>query len=393
MTPLRILLIIVIIILVVAILIPFVLKTVGLSFPFFGTRGSSRGAVTPILRSTDGGATWEAVSVSRNESVSFPDQVYDVAFDPDRVDMVFAGTSAGLWKSTDQGVTWEGVRDGAGVLPEAAEVYRIRISPVSSKIMYVASTFGKRGRLLRSEDGGASFREIYFTGEEQPGVYDIILDPTSPNHIIIATGEGGILESQNGGRTWSVKKIFTEGVQTLLVNDRFLDEMYAVTESGNVWKTYDGGEQWADLGEGMQSPTIAGVVADTSSSFEVYDQSSFSLFGQSASAEILPRIIIDAEHPTIVYAGTSQGLLRSTNGGFVWEKLNVLIPRESLPVGGVLLNHRNSSIIVAVAGSAVYRSDDGGAHWTKYLMPTGGRAVGIYTNPWRPGVLFSTFSE
>src|SRR6266496_2477839 len=126
-------------------------------------------AVTYILRSTDGGATWQGPS-----QVSTPDRP-NVAVDPSNSNIVYitytdfnqpAGRIAG-YKSTDGGVTW-----GSEFLigdPIAAPGYQQSSQPrvASNGWIYVGyqeyndqnvgCSAGVRNELARSTDGGASW--------------------------------------------------------------------------------------------------------------------------------------------------------------------------------------------------------------------------------------------
>ena len=69
------------------------------------------------------------------------------------------------------------------------------------------------------------------------GVFDLYIDPQDADHVVIATGQGGVLETRNGGRTWRVRRWFSEALTQILVNPVFFGEMFVTTSGENLFKT------------------------------------------------------------------------------------------------------------------------------------------------------------
>ncbi len=66
----------------------------------------------------------------------------------------------------------------------------------------------------------------------------------------------------------------------------------------------------------------------------------------------------------VVYAGTSSGLFRSTDGAGTW---NLVVGLGDQPVNALALHPRAPRIIYAGVPGAMLRSDDRGEHWTAVL--------------------------
>ncbi len=383
---LKIVLVVLVIILGLVVIIPFVLSVAGFNVLQFGSVGGGISvAGEGLLRSRDGGESWENAAKSTEPKTSFPREILDLSFHPSIPDILFIGSKgAGLWKSADGGNSWRRVQDRARVLDPRADVYRVAMSSLQPKIIYLAVFQNNRGRVLRSEDAGESFREIYFVTANRFGVFDLHLDPQDANHVIIATGQGGVLETRNGGRTWRVKRWFSEALTRLLVNPFFSGEMFVTTSGENIFKTFDGGENWADLNEGLQEAARArDEMPERMSLRPTLNPFSVGTFGRTLEA-----LVVDPNIFTTLYIGSRDGLLRSTNGGFSWTRLDVLIPPEALPVKSVAVHPRNSSLIFAAASNQIHRSDDGGTNWSVKTLDIKGRISKILIHPLKPDTMF-----
>lgn len=64
--------------------------------------------------------------------------------------------------------------------------------------------------------------------------------------------------------------------------------------------------------------------------------------------------------PGLMYAGTNQGLYRSTDGGISWNRTGTFTM-----VRAVVLDSRNDSLIYAGTSTGIYRSTDGGLSWVQ----------------------------
>lgn len=386
----KILLVGLVIILGLLVVLPFILSVAGFSYfetPSFssGASGavSSSGVQGLLSRSRDTGENWEDVSFLRDRRISMPAQVLDVAFHPQNPDFVFMGTkSSGIWKSKDAGQSWEKIFDKSRVLNPAADVYKIAISRSNPQIIYAAVFQDRRGRVLRSSDGGETFREVYFVTVDRFGVFDLYVNPANAEWVRAVTGQGGVLETKDGGRNWRVLKWFGEPLVKILVNPLFPIEMLVVTERGRIFKTFDQGENWADLQEQDDGRDGGNLNYGPPSGFNPFAQ----LFSRSDKAPVL---ITDPQVFTTLYLGSQEGVLRSLNGGFTWQRLNLLIPPESLPVGAVAVHPRSSDIIFAAALSELHRSDDGGTNWRVSFLSTSSKIKNLFIHPLKPEIMFA----
>ncbi len=83
------------------------------------------------------------------------------------------------------------------------------------------------------------------------------------------------------------------------------------------------------------------------------------------------QILIDPSNPSIIYAGTNQGVYRSTDGGETWEPRNGgLGGYGDLVVSGIVRHPTNPDILyIATWGYGLFKSTDAGRNWTRLTDP------------------------
>jgi photosystem II stability/assembly factor-like uncharacterized protein len=113
--------------------------------------------------------------------------------------LYFGGYDDGLWRSTDYGNTWSQInRD----VPPVAQGLGLAVGGTTPATIWVARGCAC-GRLLKSTDGGMTFRETGTGLPEDADFYSFVVDPYDNNHLLSGLHEAnGIVESTDGGETW-----------------------------------------------------------------------------------------------------------------------------------------------------------------------------------------------
>ncbi len=294
-----------------------------------------------VYKTFDGGENWEQkVAISKGSDLS-QTSILKIALDPQDSKIVYLGTrGAGLFKSMDGGELWYSLADRDGVLNKLGNVIDIAIDPKNSNNVYVGAYQDRYGVMLRSNDAGKHWEEVYRTARDRYAVFGVEIDPFDPSLIYMATAEGGLLRSFDFGKTWKMIKWFDDVIIGLKVNPQDSRIMYVGTNNRGVYKTFDRGQNWQKL--------------------EKLDE-----FPEAQSIETL---VINQKNPDIIYTGSKQGFLKSVDGGLTWQRLNIIIPPRSLIVQSIALDKNNSSLIYYAAGNAIYHSQDGGQSWKMYLV-------------------------
>lgn len=161
-----------------------------------------------LYRSLDEGRTWRAAMDGLAHRHVFclacTQQPAGVA--------LYAGTEpVHLYRSRDLGGTWEelpALRSVPGcekwdfpAPPHLAHVKHIAFDPRDSRRMFVCI---EQGALLRSDDAGASFRELHFqdrTFRLNKDAHRIVFNPAHAEEMCLVGGEG-VCRSRDGGETW-----------------------------------------------------------------------------------------------------------------------------------------------------------------------------------------------
>lgn len=330
---------------------------------FFGVNfgGSASVAGRGVFMSEDGGLTWEEinnVADSRSNLSAFT--ITDFAVDPGDSNKLYAGTKGnGLWRSGNLGENWEKIVDGSGVLAQRSDVFRIDISRANPKLWFLAVYQKNRGTLLKSEDGGRTFEEVYFMPVERFGVFDVWFDDASGS-VFIVTGQGGLLESGDRGKSWRVVRWFADGLLRFEASPAFRSTFYVLTSGGRMFKTTDRGGTWLDI----------------TSNFDAFDKSRTSqdltITGRSGK----------------LYLSSDYGLLSSRDGGSSWERVQVIIPPEALPVLAVAFHPFNESAFFISAKDNLYKTADGGFTWSIVPVPELGRITKLVIDKNAPSRMY-----
>lgn len=221
-----------------------------------------------VWRSEDQGRTWEAASAG----LATP-YVRWLAYHPDISDREFAGTEpAGIFVSHDGAATWracpevEQLRDMHGwSLPYSPEAGCARGFAFHGSRVYAAVEVGG---VLRSDDGGETWRlaegsngDPDLAGPEDesliyPDVHSITVHPSSPDLVYAPTG-GGFYRSDDGGRSWVLR--YDCYCRAVWLDPRdpehiILGPANSVDRDGRIEETRDGGHTWALAGTGLDAP-------------------------------------------------------------------------------------------------------------------------------------------
>ena len=191
-------------------------------------------------------------------------------------------------------------------------------------------------------------------------VTDVVVDPTQPNTIFVASAGGGVWKSTDAGMTYTPAwpRDFPQAIGALARgSDGTLwagtGEANAsgggITYVGNgVYKSTDGGATWTNVGLAN-----AGMI------------------GRIAVDPTNPQRVLVAAAGSIYSTGGDRGLYRTTDGGAHWDP--ILVPDlNAAPYTGVV-----DVAIDPVNPNRVYATQ-WDHHRTSYLRPYGGIGSGLY---------------
>ncbi len=210
---------------------------------FVGTWGDAG-----IYRSTDGGITWQPA----NTGLTSP-YVYGLAISPNyAVDRtVYAATAmTGVFKSVDGGASWNAVNNGLGSL----QMSSVSVNPVDPQLI-LAGTYD-RG-IYRSTNGGASWSHVPLGNDV---VWTIVTSQANPA-IVYAGTDGGVFRSDNRGQSWT----YVGGLgrtYSLALDPLSAQVVFAGTSGSGVLITTNGGLYWRPLDEGLENRVVQALALD-----------------------------------------------------------------------------------------------------------------------------------
>ncbi|MDL2717037.1 MAG: hypothetical protein PT977_04730 [Acidobacteriota bacterium] len=310
-----------------------------------------------VYKSFDGGVTWAAtgpgIDVKTINSVS--------TAGPD----VFAGTSNGIFSTTDNGATWRRVP-----APSFASI--LKILPVGNTLF--AGTFGNSSGVMRSDDDGDTWSA---TGG--PAVaYKIVRALHASGTTVLAGGEGGFFRSIDNGVTFTEPARASIGLPVSGTPYAFApvgSSTFLGLNPGGVYKSANDGATWTSSNAGLPAGVLVSSLVSTGNT--LYLGSNGPLYrsadaGTTWSAVTPPNpagpnsvysLLVDGG---ALYAGTfgfgtpdTHGLFKSTNSGATWTRLANGLP-SNRPVYALAAD---GSRVYAGLSKGLFFSEDNGATW------------------------------
>jgi photosystem II stability/assembly factor-like uncharacterized protein len=171
-----------------------------------------------VFRSTDGGRNWKKVLYKNDVTGAI-----DLCFAPGEPRIVYAafwhairkpgetgttfGPGSGIYKSTDEGVTWKEVT-GTGLPPKDWGRIGLAVAPGThgKRVYALIEAKDKNNGLYRSDDGGATWQRAT-TDDRIAGFWymsEIFIDPR--NADVVYVPKQSLYRSTDGGKTFTVIK-------------------------------------------------------------------------------------------------------------------------------------------------------------------------------------------
>jgi len=228
------------------------------------------------------------------------------------------------------------------------------------------------GGVWKTENAGVTWTPI-FDNEGSYSIGTVVLDPKNPNVVWVGTGENnsqrsvgygdGVYRSEDGGKSWkNVGLKNSEHIGKIVIDPRDSNTVY-VAAQGPLWgpggdrglyKTTDGGKSWKRVLYVSENTGVTDVVMNPNR----------------------PDVLIAASYQrrrhvwTLIDGGPESALYKSTDAGATWTKLKSGLPSEEMGRIGLAMAPTNPDIIYAIIESidkegGIFRSDDGGATWNR----------------------------
>ena len=354
-------------------------------------------------RTLDGGRTWETVTSARVGEDAWTTRGLDVTtnygvhFDPfDVRHLIISYTDIGAFQSRDGGSSWTSATTGVPTAWRNTTYWVVFDPQVKGRIWGAFSgthdlprpkmwrnrdTRTFNGGVGVSNDGGKTWTPSN-TGMPSTSVTHILLDPSSPAgaRTLYACGFAtGVYKSTDDGQSWTLKNRGIEGAApfawrltragdgTLFLVVARRGEGDGPGGDGALYRSRDAAEHWEKM------PMPAGVNGPVGLTLDPRDERRMYLaaWGLGRAGGI----------------DTGGGIYLTTDSGATWKPLF----QDSQHVYDMTVDPKNPRVLYACGFDAgAWRSDDGGATWTRirgYNFKWGHRVV---IDPGDPAMIYIT---
>jgi photosystem II stability/assembly factor-like uncharacterized protein len=189
----------------------------------------------------DAGREWE----ERMNGMKEVHIVTAIAINPKDPAVLYGGTTGGIYRSEDGAATWKKINNG--LIPEselmasmALGVNAIEIDRINPDVVYAGTTKG----LYRTTSKGETWERIGQTISD-PFISSIVLHPSDPSILYIG-GPAGVWKSTDAGKTWQPtnKGLGTLNIRALAMEPKHLETLYAGTNGSGLYRSADAAATW-----------------------------------------------------------------------------------------------------------------------------------------------------
>ena len=364
--------------------------------------------VSHVWRTTDGGATWidstDGLPLLRPTALLVDPHNPDTLYLGSKCEPLFkvatgpaAINAAGVFKSTDGGLTWKAVFGGVTSFQQCAE--ELSLDPFSPWRLFVTVPFGGSAQVESYDDG-----QTWEPADGSRPARAVVFDARYPFTHYGITGDfsAKFFVSQDGGFTWSVVNAKLPAAPTSLSMDPERSRIFLGTING-VFRSGNGGTVWAPtsvLPVGVKSIDFGGeprsLFAATSAGLvQVMNRG----LGDARPVDLhdvaanVTAIAVDPTDSNVVYAGVRDPytlgdnvgrgrIVCSTDAGASWERLGI---DDSTPRGDLLAVDAAGTLYAGTYGGILYRRARGESAWT--VVHTGGMNS-LAADPKKAGTVF-----
>ena len=329
---------------------------------------NAEGSVGIFRRSIEG-EQWEHVYDER--------ETYTVYVHPGDPTYIFAGTDNGVWRSEDNGKTFQRTHFPQG----KTQIWSFLTCQDAPDIMYAGAS---PIEIYKSIDRGTSWEKLSTpdikercSGPFSPRVMRMVQKPGDPNTIYAALEIAGAIRTTDGGETWDdisndlVQLAESPHLQSSIVQDKTLAEgmldAHAITISPSkpntvlialrmgLFKTSNRGKNWEDMKIKRYSPTT-----------------------YARDLKVSP------QNPNIIYAALSVaaashdgGIYKSDDAGETWKRFDKIKVNGTIMSIGLHTSDPEQVYVGARYNGEVFGTRDGGINW--FAIPLPGGVKDIYS--------------
>lgn len=320
-------------------------------------------------------------------------RVVAVAGVPDQPNLFYmGGVQGGVWKSENAGNSWDNITDGKmGTLSHS--IGAIAVAPSNSKIIYagtgesdIRGDWANGEGIYKSTDAGKTWKYAGLRDTRQTS--SIVIDPRNPDvvyatsmgHVFKPNRERGVFKTTDGGKTWT-NILFVDdntGANNIVMDAKNPNVLYATMWQAQrtEWALKSGGP-----GSAIYKTTDAGKTWKKISTNPGFAKGLLGKMG----------VAVAPNNSNVVYAivqAQDGGVFRSDNGGATWSRVNDewKLRQRAFYYMAIYVDPTNWKVAYAPNVDSVFKTTDGGHTW-KPLGPGLGDNHIVWINPRNPKIM------
>lgn len=325
-------------------------------------------------RTDDGGKTWKHIA----DGMVLDTDMFSITIDPTLPDNVWVATCGWVYNSQNGGDKWTRYRDGFN----NRRIHEVKIDPNDRNTVYAGSVAG----LYRSTDAGKIFAPV---SDESLVVNSIVLHPDRPGRIVLGIEGDGVYRSEDGGQTFDRT---SDGLHNLRITSIVADpvernRVYAAVAFGGtasgIYESADGGVTWERASTTALPQVLSITIAPEADADVKFIAATEKGFFYSADAKEWTQaepagfpIRVDKVirfNRSRSFAATSEGVFTSRDGGRNWYRLGGQAKRAAdIAVG--TFNDERALFALTASGLEVFN----GTGWVAVKgAPDRGRTIAV----------------
>jgi len=291
-----------------------------------------------VYKSIDGGRSWKKVLFSNADSGAF-----ELVMDPSNPRNLYASTwrlnrtpyslnsggeGSALWKSSDEGKTWNEISLNKGFAKGTLGVIGVTVSPINSQRVWAIVENKEEGGVYRSDDGGTTWSHINDSRalRQRAWYYSKIYADTQDADIVYVMNVS-YHKSKDGGKTFQSNNAPHGDHHDLWIAPEDNQRMI-IADDGGAQISYNGGTTWSTY-HNQPTAQFYRVTTDNAFPYRIYvaqqDNSTIRIAHRSRGSGISSadwestaggesaHIAVDPLNNDIVYGGSYGGYLTRVN--------------------------------------------------------------------------------
>ncbi|MDD2584538.1 MAG: hypothetical protein PHE99_06330 [Bacteroidales bacterium] len=329
------------------------------------TNSSGLQSGSSVFVSGDNGNTWRDASRIKTAATS-PEVISNtdvLSFygDPGDSAAIYLASANGLYKTYNLSQGWDKVSSLSN-----ESIRSVAVSRNNKCLIYVAIG----NRLYRSDDCSRNFAQIYYDNDKTVSVNSIVIDHYNPQNLYLGTSRGELIKSIDGGNSWRTIYRFQDSIAKVLISPQDSRLIFVATNKSMIYSLVSNTE------------TNPATSSDVDANFQVSNFKDLNAvlldLGLSTGFKDLVAVLSDGS----LYLATNKMILRSRDNGITWKSLNLIQPDGQAAVNTIAVNPRDSKEIYYLTDTTFFRSLDDGITWTSKKLPSarGGSALWVDFN-------------